>query len=166
MTGVARDVERHTRVLSPIDDLARRQRWDDERPWRVATHLWVEDGLVVVDLHDLGAKSAKKLMRAVLDELQVDGMQSGALAFVTGRGRHSSGGPVLRELVGRRLHDAIQDQPAWSMHVIGAGRICLVTDAARAPRKATNSLGWGFWLLLAGLAAAAVWACLGTPGVG
>ena len=164
MSDSGHDVERLSRVLTPIEALARSQRWDDERPWRVDTHLWVEDGLVVLDLHDLGAKGAKKLMRAVLDEVGKQEMTSGALAFVTGRGRHSSGGPVLRELVGRRLHDAIQDREAWSMHVIGAGRICLVTDPKRAPRKATNSLGLGFWLLLAGLAAAAVWACLGTPG--
>jgi len=164
VTGAGHDVERLSRVLATIEDIARSQRWDDERPWRVDTHLWVEDGLVVLDLHDLGAKGAKKLMRAVLVEVAGEGMASGALAFVTGRGRHSSGGPVLRELVGRRLHDAIQDQEAWSMHVIGAGRICLVTDPKRASRKATNSLGWGFWLLLAGLAAAAIWACLGTPG--
>jgi len=161
---VSRDIEQLSEVLAPIEDVARSQRWDDERPWRVATHLWVEEGLVVIDLHDLGAKAAKKLLRAVLGQIQEAGMASGALAFVTGRGRHSSGSPVLRELVGRRLHDAIQERADWSMHVIGAGRICLVTDARRAPRKATNSLGWGFWLLVAGLAAAAIWACMGTPG--
>ncbi len=164
MSGVARDVEQIAGLLGPIEDVARAQRWDDERPWRISTHLWVEEGLVVIDLHDLGAKGAKKLLRAVLAHVQAAGMASGALAFVTGRGRHSVGSPVLRELVGRRLHDVIEARSDWSMHVIGAGRICLVTDARRAPRRATNTLGWGFWLLVAGLAAAAIWACLGTPG--
>ena len=162
MTGVARDVERLTRVLSPIDDLARRQRWDDERPWRVATHLWVEDGLVVVDLHDLGAKSAKKLMRAVLDELQVDGMQSGALAFVTGRGRHSSGGPAAR------VGGAPAACHSRSTRMVDACDWCgadlSVTDAARSPKG--HQLPWMGVLAAGRLAAAAVWACLGTPGVG
>lgn len=166
MSATAADLERLASVLEPIEDIARGQRWDAERPWRVKTHLWQEHGMVVIDLHDLGAKGAKKLVRAVVDVAEAHGLDGGAVAFVTGRGRHSAGNPVLKELVARRLQKMALDHGDWSVHVLGAGRVSLVTNPHKAPGRASNSLGWGFWLLLAGLAAAAVWACLGTPGVG
>ncbi len=166
MSATGQDIEQLAAVLAPIEATARGQRWDRERPWRVETHLWVEEGLVVLDLHDLGAKGAKQAVRTVLALASDKGLASGAVAFVTGRGRRSAGNPVLKELVGRRLAAAAGDHADWSMHVVGAGRICLVTDPSKAPRKAQNSLGWGFWLLVAGLVAAAVWACMGTPGAG
>lgn len=149
-----------------MEDIARSQRWDAERPWRTDTHLWIEDGLLVVDLHDLGAKGTKALLRIAVALAHKPGLDGGAICFVTGRGRRSRGKPVLGELVGRRLLSAANDVAAWSVHPLGAGRVALVTDPDKAPARARNQLGIGFWLMVVGFLAAAVWACLGTPGVG
>ncbi len=148
-----------------MEDIAHAQRWDEERPWRLHSHLWLEDGLLVVDLHDLGAKGSKALVRIAIATARAPGLDSGAVCFVTGRGRRSRGKPVLGQLVGKHLMDAADDEDAWSVHPLGAGRVALVTDPSKAPARASNRLGLGFWLLVAGMAAAALWACLGMPGV-
>ena len=148
-----------------MESVARSQRWDDERPWRASTHSWIESGLLVVDLHDLGAKGSKMLVRLAVELARDPGLEGGAICFVTGRGRHSRGKPVLGGLVGKHLLDAASDEEVWSVHPLGAGRVALVTDPDKAPARARNQLGVGFWLMVAGFVAAALWACLGTPGV-
>lgn len=148
-----------------MEAIARAQRWDEERPWRPRTHLWLEEALLVVDLHDLGAKGSKALVAIAIALARDPGLDSGAICFVTGRGRRSRGKPVLGELVGRRLLNAAGDEEEWSVHPLGAGRVALVTDPSKAPARASNRLGLGFWFLAALMAAAALWACMGTPGV-
>lgn len=159
------DAERLVARLADVDALARKQSWDRERPWRASTHIWVEDGLLVVDLHDLGARAAKEAVRGALDLAHTHGLDGGAVCFVTGRGKHSRGQPVMGNLVGRRLYDAATDHPDWKVHILRAGRIALVTNPTRAPVQAQNKLGWGIRLLLLTIALAAAWVCMGMPGV-
>ena len=67
--------------------------------------------------------------------------------------------------MGSYLTDVAGDEAVWSVHPLGAGRVALVTDPDKAPARARNQLGVGFWLMVAGFVAAALWACLGMPGV-
>lgn len=159
------DGTRIVAALEAVENMARSQRWDTERPWRRVTHVWTEDGIVVVDMHDLGAKVAKKAIRAVVDVARSDGLASHAVTFITGRGRHSAGSPVLRDLTVRRLQAMARDEEDWVVQMSGAGRVTLITDPSRAPSKVTRPARAGLVILLV-VAALGAWVCAGMPGVG
>lgn len=146
------EVARYRKRLAPLEADARGQRWANERPWHTKTHVWSEDGVVVVDLHDLGAAIAK---RAVQEVLAAGPPGAGALLFVHGRGRHSPGGAqVLRGVVSKELKLACTEAPAWSIRAVGAGRIAWITDRKRAPRSVTGDWGLGSWAGVVGLVTA------------
>jgi hypothetical protein len=141
------DVERLRRALQPIEVRARDLRWADERPWKVKTHVWGEQDLGVVDLHDLNAKVARLAARAV-EEVATD-LDAGAVLFVVGVGRRSAGSPVLGTVVLKVLRDG-----PFRGRRAAHGRIALIVDPSRAPAAATGASGWGMTLLWLFFAAA------------
>jgi hypothetical protein len=158
----AEDLARYRAALAPIEDDAKGQRWAEQRPWRVETHVGAESGMVVVDLHDLSAAIARKAVRVVLERPP----EAGAVVFVFGRGRHTLGpSQVLRSVVVRELRRVCEDEEAWSYRMIGSARTAWITDRSRAPRAATGEWGWGTWLWMALLVAAFVLAVLSALGV-
>ena len=150
------DLQRLRGALGPVEALARKQPWDRERPWRASTHVWLEDGVVVVDLHDLKVKPAKAAVDAVVAAALDVAVEGGAVVFVTGRGKHSSGRAVLPEVVLRKLAAASRERLVWRAVPL-SGRVVLVTDPSRAPARYRSGLGVVFWLGVAGFVALAVW---------
>jgi len=149
------DVERLREELKPIAEAATDLKWADKRPWKAETHVFWESAVPTVDLHDLNAKLAKK---AVLQACTHES-ETGALFFVTGRGRHSLGPGVLGGVVKSELKK-ICDGKDWSFRPAGPAKYVLITDRKKAPGAATGALGPLFWLfvgLLAAGLAAVIW---------
>jgi len=121
--------------------------------------------VVVVDMHDLSARVAKAAMRGIGEVAHSSGFEAHAITVVTGRGRHSSGGAVLPELVVRRFQDMARDREGWTVQMSGAGRVTLITDARRASASVTHPARAGLVILLV-VFALGVWVCMGMPGVG
>jgi hypothetical protein len=154
------DVERYRKRLRAVEVEAREQRWAKERPWKLATHVWWEQGVPVVDLHDLGAGLARTAVREVLEAPA----SVGAVVFVHGRGRHSVGVKVLRGVVQKELARACGATRGWSYRTVGSGRTVWVSDRGRAPDWATGRWGplvWVGWASLAAAVGAAVGHALG-----
>jgi len=146
--------------LGEIEEAAKELDWAEERPWRRDTHLWIEQGVPVIDLHDLNVRLGK----AVVAQADFDAVATGAVILVTGVGRHSMGsGSALRRAVSGKLgHRAAAS--GWELRPLGSGRLLLVVDPQRAPRWVSGGLGWPLKLGIAAFVAAAVWVCLGAPG--
>jgi hypothetical protein len=126
-------------ALEPVEEAAQTLRWFDERPWQVATHLRVEDGLPVVDLHDLNARTARLAVSAIVEA--APDLDVGAVLFVVGVGRRSAGPPVL----GRVVLEVLAASPFTAKH--GArGRIALILDPTRASGVALGGGGLGMML--------------------
>jgi len=140
------DVEQLRRSLASVERGATDLPWAKERPWRAETHVWVEGGLPVVDLHDLGTKLADKAVRRAA-AVSAD-LQAGAVCFVTGRGRRSIGPGVVRRVTEEALRAHCAERGCY-YRPAGPGRLVLVVDPSRAPVSATGRLGIGFWLVVA-----------------
>ena len=126
------DLQTVRRTLADVQVKAQSLRWAAERPWTVHTHVWVDGGVVTIDLHDLNAALTKAVLRAVTD--CVGELSSGGLLFVTGRGRHSIGVPVLRQVMGGGL-GRLERERGWRHRDVGSGRLLLVVDEARIPAR-------------------------------
>ena len=148
------DIERIRAALRTIETEADSLTWAESRPWRVETHVFAQGALPVVDLHDLNAKLARQAVRAVLEF--AGELEAGAVRFVVGRGRHSMGpGGTLGKVVRKLLKRAVAERD-WRFRA-DAATLTLITDPAKAPASATGDLGLGFWLLMGGFAAAALY---------
>jgi hypothetical protein len=156
------DAARIRSNMASIEEGARTLRWAKERPWRGESHVWTEDGLPVVDLHDLNVRLAREAVRITLG-IAAD-LECGAICFVTGRGRHSIGPPALRGMVASELRTGCAEHPSWSQRAGHAGRWMLITDPNRAPRVATGQLGPAFWTMVILFLCLAFWALVGLPG--
>lgn len=98
----------------------------DERPGRPPSQAWD----VTVDLHGCSRRDAADLLARRVREGRMRGIA--VVRVVTGRGLHSTGGPVLAEWL-----------PGWAAaHAPGAPLRC-----DRAPKEAG---GAGAWLLFLG----------------
>ena len=136
------DIEKLRTLLAEIEKPASLLQWARENPnraWTVKTHTAIERGVVTVDLHDLG----QKLSRRILSICEKAGpeLHTGAVRFVTGRGRNSVTGPVLREVVGNALLAQCK-RHGWNMHAEGGARFILIIDSDKAPKSATGALEW------------------------
>ncbi len=154
--AVVADLQVLAERLQAVQAAATGLPWAAQRPWLVETHLWTEEGVPTIDLHDLG----KALARQVVDHVAEVGedLRTGAVRLITGRGRHSLGAAVLPNVVAAALeeHAALH---GWQIRGGRPGCLVLITDPQRAPSIATGGLGWGFWLIALGMGAAATWAC-------
>jgi hypothetical protein len=141
------DVKRLRSALLPVEAGAREQVWDEKRPWRVRSHVGVEDGRPVVDLHDLKARNARVALDGLLSVAAE--LESRSVLVVTGRGAHSMGPAVLRQLAGDRLAAAASRTDGWSLHPQGSGAWVLSTDPDANPSGRANWFLVLFFLLLA-----------------
>ena len=148
--------------LEEVEQSSTTLKWASERPWNRQSHVWLESGLPVVDLHDLNMRLARKAVRATLEV--ADELRCGAVCFVTGRGRHSMGPPALKGMVAAELRRACEENPEWSQRAGHAGRWMWIIDPKRAPRVATGQLGPAFWIGILLFIALSIWALLGFPG--
>ena len=141
-------------ALADIEEAAKKLRWASERPWRVDSHVWVEGGVATIDLHDLNADLAKRIVALSAD--LGEELESGAVRFITGWGRHSVGLPVLPGVVQGALV-RLEAERGWRMRMVGSGRYVLIVDETRAPRSALGGLDWGTRLFLAVFCLLAIW---------
>ena len=126
------DLTRVREVLVEVEQKARDLRWANERPWRTESHVWDDDGMITIDLHDLNAALTKSII-AVITELATD-LKSGGIILVTGQGRHSVGLPVLRQVVVGSLV-RLERSHGWRQRDIGPGRVLLVVNEDRVPAR-------------------------------
>jgi hypothetical protein len=130
--------------LQPLEEKAQSLPWAKQRSWTMATHIWMESGLLTVDLHDLSVRLAMGVVTQVVSVGEQSHM--GAVCFISGRGRHSMGRSSLRDAVHRQLSD-LCGRNGWQMRVPSPGRLMLIIDPSKAPSIATGGLGLGFWML-------------------
>ncbi len=126
------DLERLSDSLQAVEEDARTLRWAQERPWRRESHLWMETGMVVIDLHDLNASLSKRVVSAVAE--LGESLECGGALFVTGRGRHSVGVPVLGQVVAGKLGHYERER-GWRYRDVGGGRMLMVVDEGRIPGR-------------------------------
>jgi hypothetical protein len=151
------DLERIRTLLTEIEGPASELQWARENParsWKVAHHTTLERGVVTIDLHDLGQKLARRILR-ICEQVGPE-LQAGALRFVTGRGGHSTTGPVLRKVVGEALIAQCK-RNGWGMHAEGGARFILIVDPEKAPATATGQMTWPFLVGGAGFLALSLW---------
>jgi hypothetical protein len=132
-------------LLAEISIDAKRLPWAATQPWKESTHIWMEKGLPVVDLHDLNAKLAKRVVRKTLRK--AGDLEAGALCIITGIGRNSIGEATLRNISIDIIGKAASEN-GWGFHPMGPGRLVLVVDEERAPPSATGRLSktFMFWV--------------------
>jgi hypothetical protein len=143
------DVVRLRQVLRPTERETKDLPWAVERPWKAAERVVWENGLPVIDLHDLGTAQAAMVVRRVVAAPPT----CGAVAFVVGRGRNTrSAGTPLRSAVNHELERACKSHPGWAIRFHGLARTVLVTDASVAPPSASGAwspwlwIGWAFFI--------------------
>lgn len=126
------DIASIRRALKTVQASASGLDWAAERPWRTDSHVWEEGGVVTVDLHDLNARLAKKVL-ALTTEMGPD-LVGGGLIYVTGQGRHSVGLPVLKSItIGTLVR--LERERGWRQRDLGAGRVLLAVDEAKLPAR-------------------------------
>ena len=143
MSTGTNDLARVRKALVSVERDAQDLRWADERPWHCESHVWDDDGMITVDLHDLNAALTKSLV-AVLAGFVLD-LHSGGIIFITGQGRHSVGLPVLRQVVVGALV-RLERSHGWRQRDIGPGRVLLVVNEARVPARYRE--GTPLWVML------------------
>jgi len=149
------DTEAVQAALQPVADSAKDLPWSEERPWRVDSHVHEENGVVVIDLHDLNARLSKTVLASVT-ELAPE-FHGGGVIFITGRGRHSVGLPVLRRIVLGTLV-RLEREKGWRQRDLGAGRILLVVDEERIPSRYRGHMPLWIPAFFVVFACALVWA--------
>lgn len=149
---MGQELTRLRQALRPVETAAKEQPWAKERPWRGRTHVFEEDGVLVVDLHDLKANLAK---RAVQATVKLGSPVAGGLVFVVGQGgRRGKPAGVLGDVVTSALGAHCKKVPGWSVRRVSAGRVAWITDRKRAPAQLTGGSGVFPVLFLLGVLAA------------
>ena len=137
------DVSRIQEQLIRVERDAKKLPWAAERPWTRQTHVWWENDMPIVDLHDLGVSLGRKSVRQVG---RIAGkLESGAVCFVTGVGKNSMGPSKMRAATQSVLGDMTDKKDGWWFRPLGPGRFVLITDEDKAPRAAKGELGPLFW---------------------
>lgn len=133
--------------LEPIEEGAKTLPWANERVWQRDSHIWLDGSVVTIDMHDLNAALAKKVV-ALVAEIAAQ-LQMGCIIIVTGWGRHSVGQPVLPGVVSAALV-RLEHKHGWRMRTVGSGRFVLVVNEDLAPStyRANMPLGIRLFLLV------------------
>ena len=123
--------------------------WANQRAWDFSTHLWFEQDMLVVDLHDLNVKLARKVIKAVCRNAQK--WDVGCVCFVTGVGKHSEDKAKIRPMAIGLLQD-ISSEKGWGLLSGTQGRLSVILDEERAPQQVTAKLSktmmFGVYLFL------------------
>ena len=143
MQPVTQDIRLLARAFDRVEKDAKELRWAKERPWKCASHVWEENGLPIIDLHDLNARLTKQIIRAV-ESVSAE-LRTGGVVFITGVGRHSVGVPVLRQVVTGTLM-RFEQQQGWRHRDVGGGRLLLVIDEARIPDFWSHTVPMRAWV--------------------
>ena len=118
--------------------------WAATRRWRPETHLAINDGQPVVDLHDLSVALGVEVVERLITASAAEGF--GSMLLITGRGKHNADQrSPLREAVIAAVDELRKERPGLTLRAAGPGRIVLVWDSARAADMAVGRLGWAFW---------------------
>lgn len=144
--------------LGRVERDARRLMWAKERPWKVGSHVWGEDFMPVVDLHDLSVNLGKKTVDRITNA--APNLKSGAVSFITGQGKNAIGPGQMKPAIASALRSACERNPRWSFRPDGPGRYVLILDPDKAAPQALSSLPQGFWILIVLFGAALVFAVL------
>ena len=124
--------------------------WADKRRWTFKTHLWFESDLLVVDLHDLNVKLARKVVKKLIRKAEK--WDLGCICFVTGVGNHSEDKATIRPMAIGILQD-ISDEKGWRLLSGTQGRLSVILDEDRAPLEVTAKLSktmmFGVYIFLA-----------------
>ena len=148
------DLEQLRTALSEVERRARSHAWSRERPWKTATHTWVEGQAVVVDLHDLGRGTATLATRAAL-ELAPE-LASTEFVLVTGRGRHSVGPGVLRDAVEQQLRAEVGPR-GLAYRPRGPGRWAIVMREERSHTSLGTLFFWGLLAIVSAVLLTGAW---------
>jgi hypothetical protein len=149
------DIERVCTQLECIEEGAKTLPWAEERRWTRESHIWLDARVVTVDMHDLNAALAKKVIGLVADIAPE--LQMGCIVFVTGWGRHSVGLPVLPGVVSAALV-RLERGRGWRMRTVGSGRFVLVVNEERTPATYRSNMPLGIRLFLFAFLGLLVWA--------
>ena len=118
--------------LWEVESKAKRLSWAKDRPWKPSTHVWIEEDLTIIDLHDLSVKLALSVVRTTCRFSKK--LQSSAICFVTGAGNKSVTGAKIRPAVITELEHKCSDKD-WEFFPHGLGRIVLIFDRENAPKS-------------------------------
>ena len=110
---------------------------------------------MVIDLHDLNAALTKKTL-ACVSALASD-LHCGGVVFITGRGRHSVGLPVLNRIVLGTLV-RYEREYGWRQRDLGAGRLLMVVNEERIPKRFQGGTPVWVPLFFLGFSIALLWA--------
>jgi hypothetical protein len=123
--------------LWDIEDKASRLPWANLRCWKFDTHLWVEQSMLVIDLHELNVKLAKQVIKKTSQI--ATSMEYACICFVTGQGNKSQGKAKIRpmaiEVVGE-----VALKKGWKLTSGTQGRLTIILDEERAPAVVTSKL--------------------------
>ena len=161
MESQSSDLLRVRDALVEVQERAQGLRWAEERPWTAETHVWDDQGMVTIDLHDLNAKLSKAVLAAIADLAKE--LQQGGVVFVTGQGRHSVGVPVLRQVISGSLV-RFERERGWRQRDIGRGRILLVVNEEAVPGRYREGTPWWVAAFFVAFMVAMAWAL--PPAVG
>lgn len=124
--------------------------WADKRAWAFKTHLWFENDMLVVDLHDLNVKLARKVIKKIIRKAEK--WDVGCVCFVTGVGKHSDDKAKIRPMAIGLLQDISSDK-GWRLLSGTQGRLSVILDEERAPQEVTAKLSktmmFGVYIFLA-----------------
>ena len=76
------DLERLRKALAQVEVASRRLPWAKQSPWKLTTHVWNENDVPTIDLHDLSVRLGRQVIES-LDTIELD---AGALRLITVRG--------------------------------------------------------------------------------
>ena len=135
-------LEELQRELEDVAIDARSLPWYEENPWKTSTHVWVEEGMPVIDLHATNVKITQKILKHSIRLAEKKNFS--CLCFITGVGRNSIGEATLKNVVLKQLGE-IALEKEWGFHPLGPGRFVVIIDSEQAPRIATGKLSNIFW---------------------
>jgi hypothetical protein len=119
--------------------------------------------MLIIDLHDLSAGLSKQLLTIVAEVAEA--LDGGGAIFVTGRGRHSVGVPVLGQVVAGRL-GRLERERGWRFRDVGGGRYLMVVDETRIPARYRGGMPIGislFFVFFLGALASTLPQSVGIP---
>ncbi len=135
--------------LWDIPKKAKQLPWADRDCWTFKTHLWIDDNVLFVDLHDLSVPLARQVVQKSLKAKIAKHVA--AVCLITGQGKNSADGPKILP-VAMDIAQTQANKRGWKVHT-QPGRVYVVCDPEHAPVAVTNQLSrtmvWGIYAFFA-----------------